>query len=169
MKKIVTAAIVCFVAVCLINSCGQKTKKAVEKTEVLTAITAMPSHGVELDTAKKNVQHYVDSCRYFFSHVRNLPSNTGDSIVQAYTVSSDDLLGVLGLSLEERTVYKSCRVYLGLDYNNKFKLYLTPIKSDGRDHILYYINKAKDTVRYVYDLNAPCPKTCDTTSPLYVK
>lgn len=162
MKKTVTIAIVCFIAICLINSCGQKTKNAYEKTEVLTTDTVMPPSAVHLDTALKNIKHYVDSCKKYF------PGNSSDSIIRSYTVSAADLFGVLRLNNKDTMQYDMCRVYLGLDYKMRFKLYFTPAESN-KDIILYYLNNKKDTVKYVYDLNAPCPSTCAVNSPLNVR
>jgi len=109
---------------------------------------AITSHMASIDTVEKNIQHYVDSCDAFFQ-------NSDDSIIRAYTVSGIDLLSVLGLSATQRCTFDSCRVYIGLDYSNKFKLYLTPIKN-GKDTILIN-SRGKE---YLLDLNAPCPSTC---------
>lgn len=163
MKKTVTTALVCFMTICLINSCcGNKTKKKHGYVEMLIADTAMPPSAVHLDTALKNIKHYVDSCKRYF------PGNSSDSIVRSYTVSATDLFGVLRLNLKDTMQYDMCRVYLGLDYKSRFKLYFTPAKSN-KDIILYYLNNKKDTVKYVYDLNAPCPSTCAVNSPLNVR
>jgi len=138
-----------------------ETNKKKEYTEPLV-VNSLPENAELLDTAISNIRRYVTSCKRYF------PGDTSDSIIRAYTVSATDMYGVLRLNPKDTLQYKQCRVYLGLDYRMRFKLYLTPAESDS-DIILFYVNNKKDTVRYVYDLNAPCPSTCAVNSPLNVR
>ncbi len=95
--------------------------------------------------------------------------------IKAFTIHSVDLFESMGMPAEMRDSsickYKRVRAYLGLDPNNVFKLMLVPVEeltggtpadSAGKDIIL------KDRMgKYVLDLNAPCPATCDFNSVLY--
>lgn len=152
----------------LVTACSNE-EMTNESCEVvaLENLTKMPAKGVLLSTAESDIQHYVDSCYRYFTSI-NLPPTTCDSIVRSYTVTSHDMLGVLGVKRTGECAFPfdSCRVYLGLDTKNKFKLYMTPVNKDGNDTILSFMDGGKAT-QFVYDLNAPCPSTCDYSSPLY--
>lgn len=118
---------------------------------------------VPLAVAQVNIRHYLDTCDTIL----------GTIPIRAYTVHANDML--LSLGIDPSTVkpqYNYARVYLGLDANNNFKLYFTPVSgadlkpgvmNPGTDVIL----KDEDGNGYVMDLNAPCPNTCDVNSPLY--
>ncbi|MDR0801710.1 hypothetical protein [Fluviicola sp.] len=91
--------------------------------------------------------------------------------LRAYKISAMDMLEVMGIDSSVAPVpkYQFCRAYLGLDANGKFRLYLTPVAADTD---LFYNPDSAHAVRaqsnsYVLDLIAPCPNTCDVTSPLY--
>jgi hypothetical protein len=96
--------------------------------------------------------------------------------LKAYTVHAADLFESLGMPASyvdsAVCVYHHVRVYLGLDSANNFKLYFTPVTgaslSDSRPSAGtdYFLTDERG-MRYVMDLNAPCPNTCDVTSPLY--
>lgn len=115
-----------------------------------------------LTTAIQNVQSFVKKF-----------DNSGKSnFVRAYTISSSDLIQVLGLSDSITSPFDGCRAYLG--YNGKdslFKLYLTPVIG-GQDVFLNFtvkngVTSAPNKSSYVLDLIAPCPNTCDSLSPLF--
>ncbi|MDH4471938.1 MAG: hypothetical protein QE487_04975 [Fluviicola sp.] len=146
MKKTIITCSLFLTAFFIVLSCDNNVPEGDQ-----TSTRAIATHMTPIDTVTKNIQHYVDSCYAVFGDDDN-------GIIRAYTVSDTDLLSVLGLPLSDDTIrghYNQCRVYIGLDYQNKFKLYLTPIK-DGKDEIL----KDDSGMEYLLDLNAPCPSTC---------
>ncbi|MES2134267.1 MAG: hypothetical protein V4506_18115 [Bacteroidota bacterium] len=167
MKKLIitTTAIICLIA---IQSCNNNAKSDVKKEEppvktVHSSRLLKTSVHVPLAEAQDNIRRYNDMCVKFFKTVP----------IKAYTIHADDLLEVLGVPLSDSSFcsYKHARAYLGMDSLNNFKLYFTPVEGadlgavpqkSGHDVIL-----ADELGQYVLDLNAPCPKTCDYTSPLY--
>lgn len=156
MKKTIIVCSLFLTAFFIVFSCNTGVPEG-SKTEP----PAVTEHMTPFDTVKKNIQHYVDSCYTFFHDSLKIKGaiDPASRIIRAYTVSDTDLLSVLGLPLSEadKCIYKQCRVYIGLDYMNKFKLYLTPIdiKKDT-DVVLVYPGIGQ----YLLDLNAPCPSTC---------
>lgn len=116
--------------------------------------------------AQEDVRHFVDSVVGKF-HVRY-----EYDFVRAFTISAKDMLEVMGLDTNTVCNYYACRAYLGLDHDNQFKMYLTPVDvENGRDLFLNH-NRDRattdvDSFSYVLDLIAPCPNTCDYNSPLY--
>jgi hypothetical protein len=140
------------------------TSSAPEKAGKHAVATTTSMDTVPLETALMNIKHYQDSCRAFFNN---------DVPIQAYTIHAQDMLMALGI--DPSTVecrYKHARVYIGLNDSSEFKLYFTPVvgadlqpdaMAAGRDTIL----KDADGNSFVMDLNAPCPNTCDSNSPLY--
>jgi len=152
MKKTIIACSLILTAFFAVLSCNNNVPEGEE-----TPTVAIASHRAPIDTVTKNIQHYVDSCYVLFNDSITIKGieHPADSIIRAYTVSGNDLLSVLGLSATQRCTFDSCRVYIGLDYSSKFKLYLTPIKN-GRDTIL----RDSKGNEYLLDLNAPCPSTC---------
>lgn len=168
MKKLIlqTAAFICLMA---IQSCNNNSQTEVKNPEQPvkpphTSFILKSSVHVPLAVAQNNIRRYNDMCMKTFKDVP----------VRAYTIHSEDLLEVLGVSAADSTLctYKHARAYLGLDSLGSFKLYFTPVegadlgtapKKAGKDVIL----QDSDGNPYVLDLNAPCPMTCDFTSPLY--
>lgn len=142
----------------------QEEQTANKKSVAANRGTRSLAHREPLSNAVDSVQAYVDSF---------------PDMVQAFTISSTDMLKVLGLNpikYKDSCDFSSCRAYLGLGNSNNFKLYLTPVQ-DNKDYFWYgndirHLN-ASETVQdnsFVYDLIAPCPKTCDTgRSPLNIK
>lgn len=105
--------------------------------------------------------------------------------VRAYTVRAADLLEALGLPENIKTKYKHVRAYVGMDLNNQFRLFFTPVEgasihetNPGKDIILkgaFTRGLRGDTGidatviqngEYVLDFTAPCPNTCPSDSPL---
>ncbi len=121
--------------------------------------TTMFNDTVHLLTAQRNIQRYVDACDSLF---RKVPG--ADTVpIRSYQIHASDMLNILGISDSIAYTYPHGRVYLGLDANYHFKLYMTPVNKNDKDTIL-----GPKTGKYVFDLNAPCPSTCDVTSPLYM-
>lgn len=153
------------IAVLLFSACqNTPTETAAEpEKKAPTAVAATSMDTVPLATAIQNIKHYQDSCLAFFNN--NIP-------IKAYTIHADDMLMALGI--DPSTVecqYSHARVYIGLNDSSEFKLYFTPVvdanlqpdvMAAGRDTIL----SDADGNKFVMDLNAPCPNTCDNTSPL---
>lgn len=107
------------------------------------------------------IDHAIDSVQAFV--------NAHPGMARAFTISSKDMLQVMGLDTNTTCGFDSCRAYLGMGNNNNFKLYLTPVKN-GEDMFYSTIGAPThdpDKNCYVLDLIAPCPKTCDELSPLY--
>jgi hypothetical protein len=164
-KNILAAAVV--ISLMITQACKTEVKKEEKKEEKTTANVKhnlTSSYRVPLPVAKENIQRYTDKCAELF----------GMTPIKAYTIHAEDLLEVLGIPVSEPPIYEysHVRAYLGLDSLNNFKLYLTPVvganlsavpKVAGTDVIL----QDEDGKQYVLDLNAPCPATCDITSPLY--
>lgn len=84
----------------------------------------------------------------------------------AFTIHSDDFLEAMGLPPETPIQYPGARAYLGIDgCNGGLHMYLTPIDCNDADIIL----RNSSGSRFVLDLIAPCPSTCDQQgSPLQV-
>lgn len=120
---------------------------------------------VPLDSAKAFIKRYDSICSKLLGIIP----------IRAYTIRAQDLTQVLGLPDTTTCTYDHVRVYLGMDNNNQFKLFFTPVikasldprdMQAGIDVILGHIDSDPNS-GYVLDLNAPCPTTCDQTSPLY--
>ncbi|WP_430402706.1 hypothetical protein [Fluviicola sp.] len=122
---------------------------------------------VSLLTAQNHIRNYLNGCDSLFQD--KIP-------IRSYSINKSDIFGILGVTSVPNCTYDHCRVYIGLTAEYKFKLYMTPtvlkvtrnsngsIDSTYVDFILYdSVNKRS----FVYDLNAPCPSTCDKTSPLF--
>lgn len=127
---------------------------------------AISRHQTLIGEAHNNIQHYADSCFTLFNRdsAGNEIPNPNYNFIRSYTISDTDLLSVLGLPITTKCT-KHCRVYLGIDPGNQFKLYLTPVSVTGNDSLL--VNSAGN--QYVLDLNAPCPSTCGSNALLNPK
>lgn len=170
MKKTILAAAT-VLALLSVQSCNNNNhnNEKVEEKAPEQAVTPKKhlltsSFRVPLPEAKENIRRYNDRCAELLGTVP----------IKAYTIHAEDLMEVLGIPSSEPPIYKysHIRAYLGLDSLNNFKLYLTPVeganlsadpKVAGTDVIL----TDESGMQYVLDLNAPCPATCDLTSPLY--
>ena len=99
-----------------------------------------------------------------------------DSVpLKYYTVRSSDLMAAMAIR-DTACKYQYVRVNLALDSNYKFKLYVQPvmdayISADNPDKntggIGYFFNEKGDiinggdeSIKFLADLNAPCPNTC---------
>lgn len=169
MKKNILAAAV-LLSLLIAQACKTEVKTEEKKEEKKEEKTTVPltrlltsSYQVPLSVAQANIERYTDKCTELLGIVP----------IKAYTIHAEDLMEVLGIQDTAKIyTYDHVRAYLGLDSLNSFKLYLTPVegadlsavpKIAGTDVIL----KNAEGVEYVLDLNAPCPATCDLTSPLY--
>lgn len=161
MKKSILA-VALLISIMSIQSCKTEVKK--EEKPVIPHRNLTSSFRVPLAVAQDNIQRYTNKCSELLGIVP----------IKAYTIHAEDLMEVLGIPPSEPPIYTYdyVRAYLGLDSLNSFKLYLTPVeganlsavpKIAGTDVIL----KDATGAEYVLDLNAPCPATCDLTSPLY--
>lgn len=164
-KTILAAAVLC--ALLIAQACKTEVKtevkeeKKAENTVPLTRLL-QSSFQVPLSVAQDNIDRYTKKCSEVLGIVP----------IKAYTIHAEDLMEVLGIPDTASYKYHHVRAYLGMDTLNQFKLYLTPVeganlgvvpKIAGTDVIL----KNAEGAQYVLDLNAPCPATCDITSPLY--
>lgn len=161
-KTILAAAVLC--SLLIAQACKTEVKTEEKKEEKAVPVTRLltSSYQVPLAVAQANIQHYTEKCGEVLGIVP----------IKAYTIHAEDLMEVLGIPDTLACKYSHVRAYLGLDTLNQFKLYLTPVeganlaaspKIAGNDVIL----KNAEGAQYVLDLNAPCPATCDITSPLY--
>ncbi len=115
--------------------------------------------------AQKDIKRFVDTIATYRDRHKV-------DFVRAYTISSIDMLEVMGLDTNVACKYTACRAYLGLGSDQQFKLYLTPVDEDKRDLFLSFkedkpASREIDSLSYVLNLIAPCPNTCDMESPLY--
>jgi hypothetical protein len=110
---------------------------------------------VLLAEAQASIQRYVTS-------VAEQPNPT-----YAFLIEHDDIVEALGIEdCESEMAYGLMRVYFGLygeELSYKMRLFLVPVNDAGEDVIPV---NSKDE-QCVYDFNAPCPATCDVSSPLY--
>lgn len=101
----------------------------------------MPTNTISLATAQAWAKNWRD----------NQPDT-----VKAYLIPQVDITELMG----EPNV-QDVRAYCGIDENGNYKLMLVGVDANGVD----LINEAAGA--YIYDFTEPCPRTCDTTSPLY--
>jgi len=175
MKKSVFGAVVALLLIVL--SCQEKSndtaatqlQSSSSKPDTTTTLYAVP-----YDTAKKNMHRYDVKMRTYDSLVEKALNKKGPARVpvRAFTVRAADLLEALGLPVADtaKVTYDHVRIYFGINGDDKFKLYLTPVEGAdlssnppkaGVDVIL----KGKYTGlgsygSYVLDFSAPCPPTC---------
>ena len=137
--------------------------------------TSVSMYAVALDSAIKNIKNYD----------RVVTDTLGFDPIRAFTIRSVDLVESIGLDRKylKNAAYRHIRIYMGLDGNNQFKIYLTPVKGaklsagvPGTDVILDGPyegdgDEATDGLgdgdgEYVLDFSQPCPSACDQDSPL---
>nr|WP_294858517.1 hypothetical protein [uncultured Fluviicola sp.] len=166
MKKITILKIFLYSGTLLLTLAGCNNKTEEEKASLENLPTnkgVVYTDTVSLQQAQRDIQHYLSSCDSLFN----------DTVpIRSYSINKSDILGILGVTSVPDCTFDHCRVYIGLTDENKFKLYMTPtvLKPDPdnpktsiyMDTILS-VNRHK----FLYDLNAPCPSTCDKYSPLY--
>ncbi len=137
-----------------------------------------PKFTTPVDEAKSAVERYASLMDQYDSALVN--SNMAvllNSPLKSFTIRSIDLIEAMGMKMkyERKAKYEYVRVYIGLDEDNQFKLFLTPVEGAdldahppkaGRDHILHK-DKVKDADGnwtegdgYVMDFAKPCPNTC---------
>lgn len=135
-------------------------------------------YAVSLATAEAGIKNYKALMKQNFTGVP----------VNAFTIRVEDFLEVIGYTREQianlpaaATPHSHARMYMGYDSVAGYKLYLVPVDGAnltpptivaGTDKIPNgdYQGLPTDRVatgNFVYDLVAPCPSSCDTTSPLY--
>lgn len=149
-----------------LSNCAQNPEKDTPSGQVIQTENTYKDT-VHLATAINNIKNYVTNCDKYLN----------DTVpIRAYTLNRADLFGILGVTSVPDCKYDRCRVYIGMDSSNKFKLYMTPtvLKPVSRGSVdsVYVDTFLYDAIHktyFVYDLNAPCPSTCDKTSKLYVK
>ena len=121
-----------------------------------------------LSAAQQCIQNYRDKMQEL-----GVPA---EKIVKAYLIKAIDIFSTLGIEAESynEMEYHHMRVYIGMldapnPEGNIHKLFLVPVDENGSDVIPFgQVNPENpDEMSYVYDFNTPCPKTCDTKSPLY--
>lgn len=160
MKTILFTSAFILAGLFAIFSCENAKMESDDSQLSSTRRTTMFHDTVHLTTAQGNIQRYVDACQTIFV---NYPD--ADTVpIRSYQIHASDMLNILGINDSIAYLYPHGRVYLGLDANYHFKLYMTPVNKFNKDTIL-----GPDNGLYVFDLNAPCPSTCDITSPLYME
>lgn len=120
-------------------------------------------YAVSFDKAKGDVIRYDSISRVLFNK----------EPIKAFTIRSIDLLEAMGMPLSDTTLvsYQHVRVYLGLDSNYNFKLFLNPVDSanlsanpprPGVDVFLSgnFGELGSQSGEYVLDFTQPCPTTC---------
>lgn len=166
MKKVIYTLI----GITLLLSCSKDKKSMVGSKEA-----GIAEYALSLDSAVAYTKRY-----------NNIVSSTlNDSVpIKAYTIRVADIFEALGIPLEDtlKANYNHIRVYMGIDFNDKFRLLLTPVDGanindgiPGNDVILsgaYYQGAQSadmpiENGEYVLDFTGPCPNSCPVNSPLY--
>ncbi|NOS94066.1 MAG: hypothetical protein HOP30_19285 [Cyclobacteriaceae bacterium] len=157
-------------SVALLFACSPKEK---EEVELLNDGNQIAEYALDLDSAIQYVNRYDSIAK----------ASLKDTIpFKAFTVRAVDLLEALGLPENTKVKYTHARIYLGMDQNDHFRLFFTPVQGAsikngeaGQDVILKGPHKhglAEDAKlqlsngSYVLDFTAPCPNTCPNGSPL---
>ncbi len=166
MKKITIQGLFLIAGILLLVLVGCKNQADPVKEPVKDPLQGVVyTDTVSLESARENIRNYVQYCDSLFE----------DTVpIRSYTINKSDMLGMFGVTSVPDCEFDHCRVYIGLTDDLKFKLYMTPTvlrpvakgskESVYRDTILY---DAAHKQYFVYDLNAPCPSTCDKQSKLY--
>ena len=138
--------------------------------------TTSALYAVPLDTVMKDRSHYDQVLNAFDSIVAKSKDVKWNKKIpiKAFTIRAVDLFEAMGIPVSDTTKikprYKHIRVYLGMNYKNEFKLFLTPVEGAdlnavppiaGRDVILKGKYKGLgDDGDYMLDFTQPCPNTC---------
>jgi hypothetical protein len=166
MKKIAILKISLFSGVFLLILAGCNNNQKEEEKEKENPPSnrgVVYTDTVSLTRAQNDIQNYIKACESLFHD--EIP-------IRSYNINKSDIFGVLGVTSVPNCAFDHCRVYIGLTNENKFKLYMTPtvLKPDPqnpKDSIYMDTIQVARGMRFLYDLNAPCPSTCDKYSPLY--
>jgi hypothetical protein len=129
---------------------------------------------IPLAKAKSYTRHFNNVAKICLKD----SSNT-EVTLRAFTVRVEDLLGVMGLSLQDPTVHPYVRAYLGLDsLTNEFHLLFIPAEGANIHNSKPGIDRVPNgsfkhgrvgpvqSGFYVLDFTSPCPPTCPEKSPL---
>lgn len=111
----------------------------------------MPTNSVSLATAQADITNWKNYC------IDKSLSNR----VMAINIPRASLTPLLSMD----TVV-SIRAYIGLPNSSTMAgmhLFIVGVDSNGKDII-----EDDDKQSLIMDFNAPCPLTCDLTSPLYI-
>lgn len=167
-------------------SCNHQPVRSVVENDCSQAEDSIPHVLCRLTTARQNIRTYLDFCR---------KHGEGDSVIESFTIRAVDLLGALGMpaSYADSAIckYKHVRVYMGYQAKAGFKLYIVPVRNaclkgkdpskwnGGEDLLLDERGEPQEVNTdstamlvdntFVLDLNAPCPNTCPTNSPLKIQ
>jgi hypothetical protein len=156
----------CVLVICLIAvfSCNKVPSETVASSGKTTEGPICGSVKTPVDTAAKWVQNYDLVWTKLFG--------TDSPPIKAYTIRSQDLLEAMGMPAATPCSFDHVRAYIGLDAENKFRLFFTPVVgadlcngNGGRDTLL--IDPAGNSQgQYVLDLNTPCPNVC-ASNPIF--
>jgi hypothetical protein len=132
-----------------------------EKKTVVEDHVGVPPNYVPKDTALADIHNFAVHCRDDYNKFS----------LRAFTLHTVDLFEGLGLNIENCPIDTTdhLRGYLGMRPDGEFKFYFVKVvgahlpDDAGHDTCIVY-----DGEEYVLDLNAPCPNTCDYTSPFYL-
>ena len=167
-------ACICLLAFMACNEVPKGNAKgtAAENTVVVNPddLPELPPNLTELSVALEDVKRYKDSCI----------ARSGTVELKAFNLNTNDLLSALGQNFNPNGSHPfHARGYIGLDVNNKYKFYIVPVTGDssmhisqtnpGRDTVIVgeYKHFYPDRIRFVYELNFPCPTLCDVNSVFY--
>jgi hypothetical protein len=139
-------------------SCTQSPSETEKSTKSEVKESNCGSVRTPLADAKNWVQNYDTAWTRHYGQ--------GSPAIKAYTIRSKDLLEVLGLSVSTVCKFDHVRAYIGMDNENNFKLFFTPVVGadlcngiGGRDTLLTGA-PGDPSSAYVLDLNTPCPHVC---------
>lgn len=160
MKKIIPT-LICSLAIIALG-CTTPEKKTDEN-----ATEPIAEYALSVDSARIYIARYDTVFQKHFN---------GNVPVKAFTIRAADLLEALGVSPKDTVKFHHARIYIGMDFSNKFRLFLTPVEGakidenlPGRDVILNGpyskgSGKTKDFQvsqgEYVMDFTMPCPNSC---------
>lgn len=111
----------------------------------------MPNNSVPLTTAQTDITNWKDYC---------INNELADR-VKAINIPLDSLTPLLNLA-----EVVSIRAYFGLPNSSTMEnmcLFIVGVDADGKDIIV-----DNDNNSLIMDFTSPCPKFCDTTSPLNI-
>lgn len=115
----------------------------------------LPKDAIYLETAQDWVKNWKEKgANYMQSHQLNAFLIPGIDVKDILIEGASDVRGYLGLKKLEDGTFEPHMLVVGVD-------------DKGIDMINY--NPKAEKNYFIYDFSLPCPSTCDTSSPLFIK
>lgn len=173
MKKLIYSLLLAVGLAAIVTACNDHTGSAVTGEKKKKHMDSVGAVLTPRDTAISNIKRFLTMQGSYLKGI----------VIRGYTIRAVDLFGALGIpgSYVDSPMcrYTHIRVYLGLDRDSAFRLYILPTKNvsldssqGGQDLYLDSLGNILDPTTqvaaspFVLDLNAPCPNTCATNPPL---